>query len=429
MRPLLLASLAVVSVADAQPRTVTLDEAIALADKYGYDNLIADAARASAEGDVLAARALPNPLLGVGWAHEYNYVPEGIPPLGHCVGCAADGVQLTISDQGAVEATLSGKRALRRQIAELALRAASLSRDDVRRTHELFVKQQYVKAVAAAQQVVLALEIDKYASDVLALARTRYTATSTEGQLARVELDALQSDIDLRNARATASQEEAELRFLIGGQLPPLALDDSVLAFRIPKALVNASEPRLIALALSRRPDLAVLDAQADRAAHAAVLARRSLIPDVTLSLVYTAVGTAQEAVQPPQLLLAATFAFPVFYQHQGELRRAQADLRAARVELDKRTARLVTDVQTALSRLLAARDAVTVMETTQLETARRARDLVKAQWEVGSASLADYLDAAHTFVAVHRAHLDALVAYWTAVFQLEQAVAGDLRE
>ncbi len=68
-------------------------------------------------------------------------------------------------------------------------------------------------------------------------------------------------------------------------------------------------------------------------------------------------------------------------------------------------------------------------MEDRQLAAARTARDVTQAQYQAGAAYLTDYLDAERTFVAVNQSYLQALTAYWTAVFQLEQAVGANLRE
>lgn len=431
MRALLVLGCALVPVVThANPRHLSLDDALALAAAHGYDNLLADAARLAAEGDLLAARALPNPQITAGWAHEFNYVANPSSFLGACIQCAADGATVAIADQGAIEGTLSGKRALRRQIAELALRATKMERADVRRNVAFLVKQRYVSTLAARKQVRFASEVAQFSSEILSLARSRYPKVIDEGQLARVESDKLQSDADLRTAEATAVQEESELRYLIGIErdAPRIELDDDALAFRIPSALANTSEPRLLALALAQRPDLAETVVQLERAARATALARKELFPDITLSLNYYAVGLAQNAVQPPQLTLTAMFALPLFSQHQGEIRRAQAEQRTQLLQRDKTAARLVADVRNALATFLSMRDVVGILETAQLAAARKARDITKVQWEAGSVLLADYLDAERTYVAVNRAHLNKLAAYWTAVYQLELAIGGDLR-
>jgi outer membrane protein TolC len=67
-------------------------------------------------------------------------------------------------------------------------------------------------------------------------------------------------------------------------------------------------------------------------------------------------------------------------------------------------------------------------MDARLLGRARRARDLIEVQYQKGSASLLDLLDAQRTFLAVNGERLSLLAGYWTAVSALEAAVAQELR-
>ncbi len=58
---------------------------------------------------------------------------------------------------------------------------------------------------------------------------------------------------------------------------------------------------------------------------------------------------------------------------------------------------------------------------------ARRARDLIAFQYEKGAASLLEYIDAQRTYIANSIDYFNNLGGYWTARFQLEQAVGAEL--
>ena len=62
------------------------------------------------------------------------------------------------------------------------------------------------------------------------------------------------------------------------------------------------------------------------------------------------------------------------------------------------------------------------------LDAARRARDVMRLQYEAGSAQLTDYLDAERTFIGTNNQYMQGLVALRTALAQLEQAIGTDLR-
>ena len=91
------------------PKVLTLDQALELFRTRGLDLLIADAAVLGAQGDERAAGAIPNPALNTNFGRLFNY--SSAPP---CAGCSIYSFGAGLSDQTAVEDTLSGKRALRR---------------------------------------------------------------------------------------------------------------------------------------------------------------------------------------------------------------------------------------------------------------------------------------------------------------------------
>ncbi len=62
------------------PPALRFDEALVLARERGLDLLVAQAAVASAEGDVAVAGAIPNPALSASYGRSFTY--------GSCPGCA-----------------------------------------------------------------------------------------------------------------------------------------------------------------------------------------------------------------------------------------------------------------------------------------------------------------------------------------------------
>jgi outer membrane protein, heavy metal efflux system len=74
------------------------------------------------------------------------------------------------------------------------------------------------------------------------------------------------------------------------------------------------------------------------------------------------------------------------------------------------------------------SRQLVQRMETGGLlQSARTARDITRIQFEKGAAGLTDLLDAQRTYIATNVEYIQDVTNYWTAVFQLEQAVGMEL--
>ena len=88
----------------------------------------------------------------------------------------------------------------------------------------------------------------------------------------------------------------------------------------------------------------------------------------------------------------------------------------------------MVNDVETAWTNMTSTRKLVERMQSRLLDRSKRTRDLVELQYKKGAASLLEYLDAQRTWIANNEEYLQDLANYWTAVYQLEQAVGADLR-
>jgi len=63
------------------------------------------------------------------------------------------------------------------------------------------------------------------------------------------------------------------------------------------------------------------------------------------------------------------------------------------------------------------------------MKRAQDARDFVKIQYDHGAASLVDLLFAERTFIQTKQEYLQAQTDYWTAAFQMEQALGRELRK
>jgi cobalt-zinc-cadmium efflux system outer membrane protein len=172
-----------------------------------------------------------------------------------------------------------------------------------------------------------------------------------------------------------------------------------------------------------------VVEYQRERAEASIASARRLRFPDIGLGLNYTQTGTGSNAVQPPTLTVGLTATLPVLYRYRGEITRAEADYRTTSVQRAKTEAQVLSDVEGAFTAFSYSRRLVERMEGRLLERAKRTLELVQIQYSKGAASLLEFLDAQRTYIAVNVEYLQDLANYWTAVFQLEQAVGMELRK
>jgi cobalt-zinc-cadmium efflux system outer membrane protein len=428
--------------APAIPPKLTLDDALRIFRARGLDLLIAEAAITSAEGDLRSAQQIYNPNLSFSYSHIYNYDPAQVCPpsapggYGGSAACSPNVYDLSLSDNAAVADIIVGKRGLRIAVAQAALKAAKMARADAQRTLEFQVKSQYMQSVLARDQLDFALEVQKGWNQTYDLVHLRYEKGAiSEADEAKVETAKLEADQAVSQARQTLLAAKLGLAFLLGvrDRLPQFAVEEDLPKFFVPPRLGAATPESLLREAIETRPDLKVLRAQEERADAAVRQAKRARFPDLALQLGFNyaapAGGVFSSNTTPPTLIVGISGNVPLFYQQQGEIKKAEADLRTQTVTFSKTRAQILSDVGTAFGNYSATRELVERMEGRLLERARRARDLTKLQYEKGAASLLEYLDAQRTFIATTVEYLTDLANYWTAIFQLEQAVGGELRK
>ncbi len=407
------------------PQMMTLGEADRLFHQSGLDLLVADAQVVHAEGDARAAGAIANPNVSASFGYAFDYAP---PPS--CIGCQNWTFSVQVSDNNALFDIIVGKHALRSSSAEKALAAARLGRVDAERIVRGQVRQSFANLVVAKGSLDFAKDTQDKLTQSYDLNKLRYPALLDEGALARIEVQKLEADQAVDQAKLAVRQSQIALAFLLGvrGVAPDFDAERSLLKFAVPTSLQSATEASLLALAIQSRADLRAWGFARESAESELGLAKRQRFPDIGIFANYTQFGTGNDAVQPPTLTFGLSFNLPVFYQQQGEMRRAEADVQGATVQRERALAQVSSDVSTAWAQYIAARELVTRMETIILDRAKKAHDIVDLQYKGGTASLMDFLDAERQYIAVNQEHLQDIALYWGAVFALEQAVGVELK-
>jgi cobalt-zinc-cadmium efflux system outer membrane protein len=402
------------------PASLTLHDALRVARERAPDRAIAEASVATARAQVRTAGALPNPLASfmAGWSSQCDQP-----------GCNVPSFVAGLGDQGAVAAIVTGQRGLAIDAAEQGLRGAESSREDVRRNLDFQVKQQFVNTAVASRALDVARDEAALAGETVALARKRREAGAiSDADVARLEV--LHMQIEQMGDRAAQALEQSRAAL---GQL--LGLRSGAAAFSVepgptatalpPAGLAEAALSTLSAQAISSRPDLAAARAQVEQARFQASLARRQVIPQFQLQAQYQQQGASSGWFTPPTASVGLSVPLPILYQQQGQIGQADAAVAAAEAMVAKVEAQIVADVSTAYAGYQASRRSAQRAEYRLLPRSRDARDLVQIQYTKGATSLLDYLDAQRTHLLNEIDYLSSLGAFWTAVFQLEQAVGA----
>lgn len=448
--PLLLSSSERNAAADVVPKSeplpepLTLEDAIRVFRKQGLDLLISDAGVRSAEGAVKIAGASPNPLLSLsgGSAITYSKTPES------SANCLLNGAVCTpwifnvgISDNAALLDYLSGVKGARVRVALNNLASTKMSRADTERNMLFAVKSAYATVVQAALGLKFAKEVAESNVTTLKKFRSRYKlGLINEGDLRRIETQKLEADQALDTAVSQLRQARVALAFLLGvrGAVPDYKIDESALSFKVPAKLDKPSEKELAKLAFDHRPDLLALSYQIDAATATVDLVKKQRIPQIALGLNYAWGGfggfSTNGPVGPQTLTFSLTIPLPAFYQLDGELKQAKALYDSNSLQRAKVSAQVVSDVSTGLAAFTQTRKLVERMEGPirdeggLLESATGALNSTALQYDKGAANLTDYLDALRSYIATKNEYIGDLASYWTAVYQVEQAVGMELR-
>jgi cobalt-zinc-cadmium efflux system outer membrane protein len=431
------------------PQTLTLDEALHIFRKRGLELLIAEANVRSAEGGVKIAGAVPNPVVSTSVGNAITFSNNSYSST----NCLTNGAYCTpwiynvgVTDSAALEDTLSGKRDLRLKVARNALAAAKLSRVDAERTLTFQVESAYLQVAQAALGLKFAKDVAD--SNVTILEKVRIWLAQgksgiTDADVARMETQKSESDQALDTAGQTLRQARIALAFLVGvrGEVPDFDVDTHVLDYRVPSGLDNATEVGLLRMAFAHRPDLIAAGYSVYSAEAALALVKRQKFPDVTAGVNFAWGGfgglSTNGPVGPQVITFSLSAPLPVFYGLQGEQRQAEATLDTSSLQHAMTTKQVVSDVDNGYAAFVATQRLVNRMERGEpegkvrpiLQSAKVALDITRLQWERGAASLTDFLLALQTYIATKVEYYGDLTNYWTAVYQLEEAVAMELHQ
>jgi outer membrane protein, heavy metal efflux system len=407
------------------PSRLTIAEATRLFRAQGLDLLIADTTVETAHGALLIARGITNPSVSVGLGGSFGYSASQ-------AGASAFTWNVNVSDQAALAQVVFGKKGLAVKVARWAYEAVKQDRLDAQRTLEGGLRQQFAQTALAKVSIQYAKENRQFSGTILELVKNKFSQGAvSDADLAAAETDFLETEQAIALAESNYYLQKVTLAFLVGSRsiASDYDLDDEILKSKVSEPLESpAARAQLVKEAYEHRPDLRSIELYRKSAVEALALARRQRIPDVSLWASFAMEGTGQAALAPPTLTAGVSLTLPVFYQQQGEIKQAEANLRLQDVSRAKRESQVANDLESARAGLHFAKNRIDRLEGPLLKRAQDTRDFVKIQYDHGAASLVDLLFAERTFIQIKQEYLQAQTDYWTAAFQMEQALGRELR-
>lgn len=384
---LLLALLASLPGAHAETVTsaLTLQDARTLMLEKNRDLLAAKRAVEGLQADTLSAGQRPNPTLSVNAASLRLDGPNGNLLRAERLDVVARVDQLI--ERG-------GKRELRTAAAERAVDAGRFDLADLQRLQQVALAGAYYDLVLAQEKERINRETAELFDKTLQAAEFRRNAGDiAEADVARIRVDALRAQNDLRLAVADREKAQTALAYLIGQENRAQSLQ-AIDTF----PPVNVPADVAVEELLEQRPDMKAAQSRIQQADRQRDLARAQKTRDVTVGIEFEhAPGSDAKSA------IGGGFSIPLFtnYEYQGEIARAEVNMTAAMEDLERVRALAISEIGKARSDLLAAADRARRFDQSVLDAATKSADAATFAYQHGALGVMDLLDARRTLRAL----------------------------
>ncbi len=394
------------------PSRLTLEEAVRLAMARNPSVAAARNEIEALEGDSVAARKRLNPAV----SFEEADLPLRANP-GPFFGTQE------ISLRFDYELERGGRRELRAKSAEQAVEAQKLAyRDQIRRV-ELEIKRAFSRMVLAKSNLETSRSILDQAQQMIDLNRVRLEHGDISAlDLNRIEVEKLKFRDDVFQAELMLRDSRSALLALLNADdlsrdidvVGRLQVDDQVSEAGLPP---RASLDELYRIALKTRPDRASALQQAARTDTETRLQRAMRSPNVTVGGGYKRNGIDNSFV------VGVTVPLQLFNRNEGGILRAEAEQRRSANLESALQKQIQLEVQQAYNAVDVNRQRVEYIRTQPLEKAEGMSKVTLTSYNLGGATLMDYLDAQRTYRDALRIYNQALYDERVSLYELASAI------
>jgi len=398
----------------AIPSRLTLEEAIRLAVTRNPSLAAVKNGVEALEGDSVAASQRLNPAVSL---QEEDFPIRANP--GRFFGTQ----EITLRFDYEIER--AGRRQLRTKSAQQAVEAQQFTYQDQVRRIELEVKRAVSSIILAKLNLETSRAILEQAERMISLNRVRLKQGDISAlDLNRIEVeklrfqeDVFQADLMLRNSKnsllALLNAPDLSQDVDVAGTLP---VTDRISEAGLPP---RASLDELFRIAWQKRSDIASALRQKAQADTETRLQRAMRSPNVTIGGGYKRSGIDNSFV------VGATLPLQMFNRNEGGILRADAEQkRSANLEaaLQKK---IQLEVQQAYNAAEINRQRVEYIRTQHLGKAEDTSRVTLTSYNLGGATLMDYLDAQRTYRDALRIYNQALFDERISLYELASAIGS----
>jgi cobalt-zinc-cadmium efflux system outer membrane protein len=361
----------------------------------------------AAEGELRQAGLYPNPLLG--------YLAEDVPLDGDGEERGRHGPFL------AQEIVLGAKRRLDREVAaqevEMARARLAARRQSVLNT----VRGLYARAVAAQRLVEVHGRMAALAGEAVAVtAQLHNTGAADRSDQLAVEVDAELARLAHREAQRALEDLWAHLVSAVGdAQLAPAPLADLL------ETLPDLEREEWRGRVFAESPELALARSAAERAERDLERARARRTPNLELEGGVLE-SRERDTAGDRELFAQVGVRLPLFDRHRGSIAAAQAELEAARGEVERVRLSLASRFAPAYFRYRQAYDTALAYRDGILEKAREAHRLLLERYLEMAAAYPQVLVAQRRLFSAELAYVESLAQAHEAAWKIQGLLVPD---
>jgi cobalt-zinc-cadmium efflux system outer membrane protein len=364
----------------------------------------------------ITAGLRPNP--------EFTFTTDGFQATPHGgVWRPLGGVLFTPGVSRLIER--QNKRQLRVESARLATSGAGSDQQDLLRTLLFTAQTAFVNTLQAKALLELTQASLQSYDKVIEVNRSRFQAGDiSELDFQRVELQRVQFESDLANARINLRTAKIQLLALLNERTP---VDDFDVAgdFEYKESVILLPELRQAAVA--NRPDLRSTQTAIEKATADNRLAIANGSADPVVGGWYSRNPSFNNPFDYNTIGANVSIPIRIFDKNQGEKARTALEITRAQRLREALLAGIYRDVDSAHAAMESVRTLVRPYRDKYLKESGEIRDKVSFSYSQGNATLLEFLDAQKSYRDTQVAYIGLVGSYWSALAQLSLAVGQEV--
>jgi len=317
------------------------------------------------------------------------------------------------------------KREKRVDSARLATSGASSDQEDLQRTLLFAVRTAFLNTLQAKALVDLTQASLQSYDQAIEANRTRFQAGDiSELDFQRVEIQRVQFESDLANARVNLRTAKIQLLALLNDRTP---VDDFDVAGSFDYRESVMLLPELRQMAVANRPDLRSAETAIEKARADNRLAIANGTADPVLSAWYARNPSFNNPFDSNTLGASVSIPIRIFDRNQGEKARTADEITRTGHLRDALLAGIYRDVDSAYATAESVRTLVRPFRDKYLQESADIRDKVSFSYSQGNATVLEFLDAQKSYRDTQVAYVGLVGSYWSALAQLSLAVGQEV--